>query len=722
MNKYFNTIVFAFFSVLTVSSNVGFTLYLPVLYFMTHKNNRNLILTMPISLISMFIFNREFIFGLLIIYGLLAVYIFLLKKYNNLWLDSIYIAVNNIIIYLLIHNSFSQRNLLIYLICILFSSLIYLFFKYNITCVINNKSNLYSYVNIELVCSIISIIGALKIEFSINVSLLLGVFYLMYFSSCNNTYHSLFLSICLSFFYLFYKKMNFAFILPFISALYMLNGLWGSIIMIAICFVGWISNQTIIDNRYLQGIIYVSIFFEITRGMIINTKIKHEEIYKDAYEKSIEYLNHEVITFASFLDMYSKEFAVNKDYLKKINEATRQLQASYCNMCYMKDACFKQNKGTLHKYMTELILYSKRSDYSNDTFTHIKKCPYFSEMKKMSSNLNAKYDIENTMTKTNALVGVVNGISNILRQYSVDNTIKKEIEYNTVYKIKKGLMDLGINVCYFNIRKLIVDDFLIEIGIRGFSFSEIENDVCNVCDNFIPSKVSVKYLTSEKGKVYMSIMPKVNYSVDVGYANIASSKNNISGDNYMVKDLSDTKLIACISDGMGKGYEANDLSASTLKLIDNITNTNITSSTSLQIINTFYFIQDYLEKYSTLDYVEVDKIKGVATFYKLGAATTYLYSSNGKCKIIENKSLPFGLEESVEGVEVDIKDGDMIIMASDGMFESTARKEEIEFYIKSLSHLSAQSIVYEIINKVKSGKRLDDDDMSIIVMKLNLIG
>ena len=62
MNKYFNTIVFAFFSVLTVSSNVGFTLYLPVLYFMTHKNNRNLILTMPISLISMFIFNREFIF------------------------------------------------------------------------------------------------------------------------------------------------------------------------------------------------------------------------------------------------------------------------------------------------------------------------------------------------------------------------------------------------------------------------------------------------------------------------------------------------------------------------------------------------------------------------------------------------------------------------------------------------------------------------------------
>ena len=722
MNKYFNTIVFAFFSILTVNSNVGFTLYLPILYFMVHKNNRNLILTIPISLISCFIFNKEFIFGLLVIYGLFLIYILLLKRYDNIWLDCIYIAVNNVVMYLLIHSEFSQRNLIIYLLCTLASSLIYLFFKYNINSVKNNKSVLYSYTNIELVCITISVIGALKIDFGINISLLLGVFYLMYLSSSNNTYHSIFLSICFSFFYMFYYKLNFAFILPFISALYMLSGLWGSIIMISICFICWISNQTFIDNRYLQGIIYVSVIFEITRGMVVTPIIKQEEIYKDAYEKSIEYLNNEIITFASFLDMYSKEFAVNKDYLKKINEATRQLQASYCNICYMKDACYKQNKGTLYKYMTELILYSKRSDYSNDTFTHIKKCPYFSEMKKMSSSLNTKYDIENTMTKTNALVGVVNGVSNILRQFSVDNTVKREIDYDTVYKIKKALGDLGINVCYFNVRKLIIDDFLIEVGVRGFSFSEIENDICNVCDNFITSKVSVKYLSSEKGKVYMCIMPKINYSIDIGCANIASSKNNVSGDNYLVKDLTDTKMVACISDGMGKGYEANDLSASTLKLIDNITNTNITSSTSLQIINTFYFIQDYLEKYSTLDYVEVDKIRGVATFYKLGASTTYLYSNNGKCKVIENKSLPFGLEESVEGVEVDVKDGDMIIMASDGMFESSAKKEEIESYIKGLSHLSAQSVVYEIINKVKIAKRLDDDDMSIIVMKLNMIG
>lgn len=721
MNKYFNTIIFAFFSVLVANGEIGYSLFIPILYFIVDKNYRNLILFIPISFISCFIFNRDYLLGLGICYIFLFIYILLLKKKNSLILDSMYISLNNIVIYILISDIFTRQSILIYLISTLVSVFIYLFFKYNIECVKKNKSNIYSYANVEVICAIISILGALKIDFMINVSFLLAVFYAMYFSSNGNTYHSLFISIILTIFFIFYLDMKLAICLPFISALYMINGLWSSIILITVSFTVWLSKQTYIEDIYLQGIIYTTVFFEICKSTIITSKIKQEEIYKDAYSKSIETLNNEIINFASFLDMYSKDYAVNKDYITKLNDAISQLQGSYCNMCYMKEACFKQNKGLLYKYMTELVLYSKRSDYSSDTFIHLKKCPYFVEMKKRAEGLNQKYGIDGSLVKTNALVGVINGISNVLRQYTVDNAIKKEMDYSVIYKIRKSINDLGYNISYFNVRKMFIEDFLIEIGIRGFSYSEIEKDIANICNNYIPTKVSVNYISTEKGKVYINIIPKVNFSIDFGVANIASSANGISGDNYLIKELSDTRCIACLSDGMGKGYEANHLSSATLKLVDNISNSNITSSTSLQIINTFYCIQDYLEKYSTLDYVEINKIKGVATFFKLGAATSYLYSASGKCKIIENKSLPFGLEESVEGVEVDIKDGDVLIMASDGMFEASKSKEEIEIFIKSISHLSAQSIVYEIINKVKLSKKIDEDDMSIIVMKMNTI-
>lgn len=721
MNKYFNTIIFAFFAVLISSKEIGYSLFIPILYFMAYKNYRNLILIVPISFISCFIFNKNCIFGLGICYLFLLLYILLIKKKENLILDGMYISLNNIVAFLVMSDVYTKKSIVIYLIATIISAIIYIFFKYNITCVKKNKSNIYSYANIEVICAIISVLGSLKIEYSLNIGLLLAAFYVMYFSSNGNSYHSLFISVLLTFFFIFYLDLKLAICLPFISALYLINGLWSSIILITITFTVWLSNQTYIDDIYLQGLIYTAVFFEICKETIITSKIKQEEIYKDAYSKSMDKLNTEIINFASFLDMYSKDYAVNKDYITKLNDAISQLQGSYCNMCYMKETCFKQNKGVLYKYMTELVLYSKRSDYSTDTFIHLKKCPYFIEMKKRAEGLNLKYGIDGSLVKTNALVGIINGVSNVLRQYTVDNTLKKEMDYNIIYKIRKSINDLGYNISYFNVRKMFIDDFLIEIGIRGFSYSEIENDITNICNNYIPTKVSVNYVSTERGKVYMNIIPKINFNIDFGVANIASSSNGISGDNYLIKDLSDTRYIACISDGMGKGYEANHLSSATLKLVDNISNANITSSTSLQIINTFYSIQDYLEKYSTLDYVEINKIKGTATFFKLGAATSYLYSSSGKCKVIENKSLPFGLEETVEGVDIDLKDGDMIIMASDGMFEATECKEELEVFIKGIAHLSAQSIVYEIINKVKLSKKIDDDDMSIIVMKMNAI-
>ena len=103
---------------------------------------------------------------------------------------------------------------------------------------------------------------------------------------------------------------------------------------------------------------------------------------------------------------------------------------------------------------------------------------------------------------------------------------------------------------------------------------------------------------------------------------------------------------------MGKGYVANQESASTLKLVDEITKTTLTTETALQILNTFYFIQDYLEKYSTLDFLEIDRTKGEALFYKMGAASSYIFHSNGTYEKIENEGLPFGIEEIIEAKNI----------------------------------------------------------------------
>ncbi|MDD4001038.1 MAG: SpoIIE family protein phosphatase, partial [Bacilli bacterium] len=281
-----------------------------------------------------------------------------------------------------------------------------------------------------------------------------------------------------------------------------------------------------------------------------------------------------------------------------------------------------------------------------------------------------------------------------------------------------GLNDYGFNVCYFEVLKNRCDDFLIEVGIKGETFNNIKWIVEGVGDTYVENQTTCIFKNASKGRTYIYIVPKINYDVEYGYGSIAQEGNNVCGDNYLIKQLNNSRLIAAISDGMGKGYLANQESGNTLKFVDEITNTAITSATGLQILNTFYFIQDYLEKYSTLDYLEIDRSKGELTFYKMGASSSYIFHQDNTFDKVINSGLPFGIEEIIEAKKYPLKDEDLIIMGSDGIFENIIDEQELETFINGVKHLSPQKITYEILNFARSHKTKTLDDISIISLKI----
>ncbi len=54
-------------------------------------------------------------------------------------------------------------------------------------------------------------------------------------------------------------------------------------------------------------------------------------------------------------------------------------------------------------------------------------CPYIVEMRKSAILINERLNLSNESTKSNTLIAEMNGVSNILRQYSVDNTLKMNL-------------------------------------------------------------------------------------------------------------------------------------------------------------------------------------------------------------------------------------------------------------------------------------------------------
>ncbi len=722
MNKYLNIIIISFFSILTYQYNLGFSLYLPIVLFFINYNYKSLILILPISFLSLFFIDSSSWIYLLGLDIFLIIYALFLSKRKNQLIDLIFIFLINMLSLILIDKDINYREIVIYLAFSLLSCLLYMYFIYNVSGVFAKQNSFRNYGFIETIMGLTVILGSSTITINnINISLFVAMFYIMYMSQ--NRYHilSIFLSIISMILLNMVFKIEASIILPFISAFYIFPGVYGSIILICFCLTGWLINFQYIDSTILLISIGVAILFEILKHSIINMSNSRNEMVEDVYNQAISNVNNEIIGFASFLDLYAKEFSSTKFYNQKISEGITNLTKHYCDNCYMKKECYAKNKNRLYAYLKNMIIYSKRSDYEStnqELIRFFKSCPYSIEMRKSSMILYEKLNITKESSKANTLVAEINGVSNILRQYSVDNSLKNEFEYEIFYEIKKAICDYGLALTYFNPRKILINDFLIEIGIRGVGFNEMKKILEKIGDNYITNKTTVVFNKVERGRTYMNMIPRINYEIDYGYGSIAQSENGVCGDNFLIKELANSKLVAAISDGMGKGYLASEESNTTLKLIDEVTNTSVSTTTSLQILNTFYYIQDYLEKYSTLDFVEIDRNKGEVLFYKMGASTSYIFHKNGSFEKIENENLPFGIEEAIETKNYNICDNDIIIMSSDGVFENMENEEDLQVYIQGIMHMSPQNITYEILKYVRDHQKKADDDMCVITLKV----
>lgn len=721
MNKYLNIIIVSFCVLLTSKFGLGLSLFIPSICFFVFNNKKSLFLIIPISGISVYFFNFEMLLPYAIFLIAILIYSLLLNSKRNLLLDSIFVLIFNILSLVLVVTEIDINTFLIYLMYSFVGMILYVYYHFNNST--NNRKHFVSFAYIEAVMAILSVIGASQIIVeSFNIGLIIAVFYAMYLSQNKYVSHSLLFSLLTMFYFKFILNLEEGIIVPFVASFYLFPKIYGTIALISFSILALYIEQTFFSNEVLLATGIVALFFEVFKSQFINIDTDKKTIIKNVYETTVGNLNNEIIGFASFLDMFAKNYSTPKEYEIKMSGGINSLIKNYCDSCYKRDECFKNNKGKIYGYFKELIMYSKRSDLEKlnpDSHIFYRACPMIVEMRKSSIILNEKLNINDSYNKLNTLIYQINGVSNVLRQYTVDNSLKIEIDYDVFYDLKKALCDSGFNLCFFEVKKVLTNDFLIEIGLRNASYLEVKERIEIIANNYFTNKVSAIYNFSKPSKTYINLVPKVNFEVVYGYGKIAEEEHAVCGDNYLVKQLNNSKLVAAISDGMGKGYQANKDSNETIKLIDEITNMSVSATTSLQILNTFYFIQDYLEKYSTLDFVEIDRSLGEVLFYKMGAASSYIFHENGEFEKIENDHLPFGIEEMIDVKTVKMQDQDLIIMASDGIFENVINEEELEKYIRQIKHQPPQNIAYEIIKYAQNNLVKANDDMSVIALKIN---
>ena len=209
------------------------------------------------------------------------------------------------------------------------------------------------------------------------------------------------------------------------------------------------------------------------------------------------------------------------------------------------------------------------------------------------------------------------------------------------------------------------------------------------------------------------------YKATFAVATRPKTGNNISGDAF--GDVCTEKGIGIIlSDGMGTGEEARSISMRTVELAESFFGASLSGEMIKELIDTV-FLND-TDGFSTVDILETDLYEGKARFIKAGASASFIIR-DGKAKTVLSPSLPpsFASGEGADAKEVFLKDGDIIIMLTDGVTDALTDTDEgdwIEGVIKSIESRDPRFIAESIINEAERIRGIASDDMTAAVIRI----
>lgn len=211
-----------------------------------------------------------------------------------------------------------------------------------------------------------------------------------------------------------------------------------------------------------------------------------------------------------------------------------------------------------------------------------------------------------------------------------------------------------------------------------------------------------------------------NYNLVTAVAK--ASKENISGDSYYFGNIGEGRYMIAMSDGMGSGRAANMESTTTISLLEKLMEAGFERNTALKAINSVLVLRSCDESFATVDMGLIDLYSGIGEFIKIGAAPTFIKTGRD-VEIIKSSALPVGIldEVDIESHIVEFRNGDMIVMVSDGVVDSNETLKE-KWVIKALREFDSgnpKDVADYILNKAKEhyGDKLKDD-ITVVVSKI----
>lgn len=202
-----------------------------------------------------------------------------------------------------------------------------------------------------------------------------------------------------------------------------------------------------------------------------------------------------------------------------------------------------------------------------------------------------------------------------------------------------------------------------------------------------------------------------------GAAGGCKSGNDTSGDSFFSLELPGGRRVLFLCDGMGSGLRAGRESSRVTELAEMMCRAGYTPSMLVRVINSALMIQAK-EHPVTIDLMVLDCMGGMCELTKSGAAATFLKRGD-EVELLGADTMPAGILQEYAPMEkmFRLRDGDLLIMVSDGVLEempSLDKEEAMCRFCRSLEGNNPRELAAKIL-RFASRSGNSRDDMTVLV-------
>lgn len=406
-----------------------------------------------------------------------------------------------------------------------------------------------------------------------------------------------------------------------------------------------------------------------------------------------------------------------------IKTVYRKTRDTVCGSCGLFDSCWSESFDSTQDCFNTLLSMKKEGVFlekGNMPQALVSRCirseSIASNYNRLYAEFIVKQRLESRVNEIHTLASqqFVN-VSSLLD--SLCDFVCEEVRFDPVLagKIRAAFSGCGTELSDVCCAVDSLERLSVQVSAAGQPAFSDEALITEKLETAVGVGLSLVQTAAAAGQTRLFFKQKPKLRIVSAGVQSCSRGEKYPGDCFTCFETDDGCYYAAVCDGMGTGARAAVNANLAVSLTERLIKAGFGTEAAIRTVNTSLISKSGDECSVTLDLAAVDLFTGHVTFYKCGAAPSYI-KKQGNITDIGLSSLPLGILSEPDSVNTTagVGRGDVLVLASDGV-----RDEDVPALKESLKRFSGGNVreftkgLHDAIRERQLGK---NDDLTIVTL------